>query len=75
MMVLCRLSGVSALGGGSSIYCDTLSVSQYDSKVRSGLPCIQGVRPYGAHTLGLAVGESLNNLFELRQLDHVKNAL
>lgn len=35
MMVLCRLSGVSALGGGSSIYCDTLSVSQYDSKVRS----------------------------------------
>ena len=35
MMVLCRLFGVSASSGGSSIYCDTLSVSQYDSKVRS----------------------------------------
>lgn len=33
MMVLCHLVG--QLTGGSSIYCDTLSVSQYDSKVRS----------------------------------------
>lgn len=30
------LEGVSASNGGSGIYCDTLSVSQYDSKVRSG---------------------------------------
>lgn len=35
MMVLCRWLGFG-LVGGSSIYCDTLSVSQYDSKVRSG---------------------------------------
>ena len=35
MMVLCRFDWVSAWKCGSSIYCDTLSVSQYDSKVRS----------------------------------------
>ena len=35
MMVLCRSFGLSGLNCGSSIYCDTLSVSQYDSKVRS----------------------------------------
>lgn len=34
MMVLCRWRGFGSVGG-SSIYCDTLSVSQYDSKVRS----------------------------------------
>lgn len=34
MMVLCH-EGFGWIG--SSIYCDTLSVSQYDSKVRSGL--------------------------------------
>lgn len=34
MMVLCHRRGFG-LVGGSSIYCDTLSVSQYDSKVRS----------------------------------------
>jgi hypothetical protein len=32
------LEGVSASNGSSSIYCDTLSVSQYDSKVRSDSP-------------------------------------
>jgi len=36
MMVLCREQGFGFVNG-SSIYCDTLSVSQYDSKVRSGL--------------------------------------
>ena len=36
MMVLCHWRGFGP-NGGSSIYCDTLSVSQYDSKVRSGL--------------------------------------
>lgn len=35
MMVLCYELGFG-LVSGSSIYCDTLSVSQYDSKVRSG---------------------------------------
>lgn len=36
MMVLCHWRGFG-FNGGSSIYCDTLSVSQYDSKVRSDL--------------------------------------
>lgn len=36
MMVLCHEAGFG-LWIGSSIYCDTLSVSQYDSKVRSDL--------------------------------------
>ena len=36
MMVPCRWRGFG-FNGGSGIYCDTLSVSQYDSKVRSGL--------------------------------------
>lgn len=36
MMVLCCGSSFG-YGSGYSIYCDTLSVSQYDSKVRSGL--------------------------------------
>lgn len=35
MMVLCHELAFG-LVSGSSIYCDTLSVSQYDSKVRSG---------------------------------------
>jgi hypothetical protein len=35
MMVLCSELGFG-LVSCSSIYCDTLSVSQYDSKVRSG---------------------------------------
>ena len=34
MTVLCYWLGFGLIGG-SSIYCDTLSVSQYDSKVRS----------------------------------------
>lgn len=34
MMVLCRELAFGLMNG-SSIYCDTLSVSQYDSKVRS----------------------------------------
>lgn len=34
MMVLCRELSFGLISG-SSIYCDTLSVSQYDSKVRS----------------------------------------
>lgn len=46
MMVPCRLRSFG-FGGGSGIYCDTLSVSQYDSKVRSGL----------------CIAWSLNNLF------------
>lgn len=36
MMVLCHGGGFGP-SCGSSIYCDTLSVSQYDSKVRSDL--------------------------------------
>ena len=36
MMVPCCLRGFGP-EDGSGIYCDTLSVSQYDSKVRSGL--------------------------------------
>ena len=36
MMVLCHELAFG-LVSGSSIYCDTLSVSQYDSKVRSGV--------------------------------------
>lgn len=36
MTVLCHLRGFAS-EDGSSIYCDTLSVSQYDSKVRSSL--------------------------------------
>ena len=36
MMVLCCELGFGLMSS-SSIYCDTLSVSQYDSKVRSGL--------------------------------------
>lgn len=40
MMVLCHELAFG-LVSGSSIYCDTLSVSQYDSKVRSGaLSCL-----------------------------------
>lgn len=45
MMVLCRELGFG-LVSGSSIYCDTLSVSQYDSKVRSGYRLV-GVTPTG----------------------------
>lgn len=56
------MEGVSASNGGSGIYCDTLSVSQYDSKVRSGLAdglkqSLSGVDCRG-HTRQL-----LNNLF------------
>jgi hypothetical protein len=36
MMVLCCELGLGSVSS-SSIYCDTLSVSQYDSKVRSDL--------------------------------------
>lgn len=46
MMVLCHWKGFGP-NGGSSIYCDTLSVSQYDSKVRSGL---MAVRLGGGHS-------------------------
>ena len=53
MMVLCCELGLGSVSS-SSIYCDTLSVSQYDSKVRSDLT---SWAPQGAH------GKSLNNLF------------
>ena len=53
MMVLCHWRGFGS-NGGSSIYCDTLSVSQYDSKVRSGL-----LQPH-------KVAQSLNNLFSIK---------
>jgi hypothetical protein len=49
MMVPCCWKGFGP-DDGSGIYCDTLSVSQYDSKVRSGLKS-----PCGS--------QSLNNLF------------
>ena len=48
MMVPCYWMGFGP-DGSSGIYCDTLSVSQYDSKVRSGF--------------FFARRESLNNLF------------
>lgn len=50
MMVLCSWMGFGS-NGCSSIYCDTLSVSQYDSKVRSGF----------SHRLNWCA-QSLNNL-------------
>ena len=55
MMVLCCELGLGSVSS-SSIYCDTLSVSQYDSKVRSDLT---SWAPQGPH------GKSLNNLFDL----------
>ena len=49
MMVLCHWTGFGS-NGGSSIYCDTLSVSQYDSKVRSDLPIVlDKKRSHGSH--------------------------
>lgn len=39
MMVPCCWLGFGSVGG-SGIYCDTLSVSQYDSKVRSGVHAV-----------------------------------
>ena len=51
MMVPCSWMGFRPFPGCSGIYCDTLSVSQYDSKVRSGMP------HDADHVL------SLNNLF------------
>lgn len=60
MMVLCCLSGVSASGGGSSTYCDTLSVSQYDSKVRSDFP---GLGKMHIYLRILPFRKSLDNLF------------
>ena len=44
MMVLCCELGFGLMSS-SSIYCDTLSVSQYDSKVRSGLSQLARVWP------------------------------
>lgn len=53
MMVLCSKLGFG-LASCSSIYCDTLSVSQYDSKVRSGST---------SDLFGVSLVQSLNNLF------------
>jgi hypothetical protein len=58
MMVLCCELAFGSVSS-SSIYCDTLSVSQYDSKVRSDLNLLA--------LQGLHV-KSLNNLFELSEI-------
>ena len=56
------LEEVSASNGGSGIYCDTLSVSQYDSKVRSGLA--DGFKRRLARVVARdRTRQSLNNLF------------
>ena len=57
MMVLCCELGFGLMSS-SSIYCDTLSVSQYDSKVRSVL---QG-------SIVVLPSKSLNNLFHLNNI-------
>lgn len=60
---MCVLSGAYMFVlAGSSIYCDTLSVSQYDSKVRSDL-----IRER-SNSLSLSIN-SLNNLFSSLSLD------
>jgi len=63
MMVHCCRKGFGP-GGGSGIYCDTLSVSQYDSKVRSGLSA-------GSN----AQRQSLNNLLFWRSDVHDAGAV